>query len=257
MLTVGMDIGSLTAKAVVLADGKVLAHMLVSAGDNSREVIVRAAEGAMSLAGVDAKDVAKFVSTGLGRNGAPYSAEEATEVLCDVKGTLFHYPSARTVIDMGAESIRVARCSANGRVLDYGQNDKCASGTGIFLDTIAAALEVEVADLGSVSLTATENVTMTATCAVFAESEVVGLIAQGIDKASILGGIHGSVASRIYGLANRVGISRDVVLIGGVARNIGIIKNLEAILNQELLVVENPQIVGAVGAAIIAQDRSK
>jgi len=257
MITVGMDIGSLTVKVAVLADGKVLAHRLVLAGDNSREAATKATEETMSLAGVDAKDVAGFVSTGLGRSDAPYAAEEATEVLCDVKGALFHYPSARTVIDMGAESIRVARCGANGRVLDYAQNDKCASGTGIFLDTIATALEVEVADLGPLSLEATESITMTATCAVFAESEVVGLIAQGVDKASILGGIHASVASRTYGLVNRVGINEDVILIGGVARNIGVTRGLEAAINHGLLVAQDPQIVGAIGAAIIARDRSK
>ena len=257
MVTVGMDIGSLTAKAVVLGDGKVLAFDLVLAGDSSRGAAARAVEGAMNHAGVDARDVSRFVATGLGKSDAPYSAEQATEVLCDVRGALFLYPSARTVIDMGAENVRVARCGANGRVLDYGLNDKCASGTGTFLDTIAAALEVEVADLGPVSLQASEDITITATCAVFAESEVVGLIAQGADRASILGGIHKSIASRIYGLANRVGINKDVVFMGGAARNTGISKSLEGLLSQELLVAQDPQIVGALGAALIAQDRSR
>ena len=257
MIAVGMDIGSLTAKAAVLGDDKVLAFDLVLAGDSSREAAARAVEGAMNLAGVDAGDVARFVATGLGKSDAPYSAEQATEILCDVRGALFHCPSARTVIDMGAENVRVARCGANGRVLDYGLNDKCASGTGTFLDTIAAALEVEVAELGPLSLEASEEIAITATCAVFAESEVVGLIARGVDRASILGGIHKSIASRIYGLANRVGVNKDVVFMGGAARNTGITRNLEALLKQELVVPHDPQIVGAVGAALIAQDRSR
>jgi len=251
-----MDIGSLNAKAVVLGDGRLLAQEVIPAGDSSRGAAARAVEEAMSRTGVRAGDVSGFVATGVGKTDAPHDAGQATEVLCDVRGALFHYPTARTVIDMGAENVRVARCGANGRVLDYALNDRCASGTGIFLDTVAAALELEVADLGPLSLQAGEDITITATCAVFAESEVVGLIAQGTDKASILGGIHRSIASRVYGLANRVGVSKDVVFTGGAARNTGICKSLEALLNQVLLIPRNPEIVGAVGAALIAQDRS-
>jgi len=257
MVTVGIDIGSLTTKAVVVGGGRVIAHELVLTGDSSYEAATRVVEAVMRVAGVDSKDIAKFVSTGVGKGETPYAAEQATELLCDARGTQFYYPSARTIIDVGAENVRVVRCGATGRVLDFGLNDKCASGTGIFLDTMAKALEVEVDDLGPISLQAKEDIAITATCAVFAESEIVGLIARGMDKASILGGVHKSIASRIYGLANRLGIIKDVVLIGGGAKNIGLSTSLENLINEELLLPEEPQIVGAVGAALIAEERNR
>ena len=257
MVAIGVDIGSLTTKVAIVRDSKVMAHEVVLTGESSHEAATRAVQGAMSLAGVDIKDVAKFVSTGVGKSELPYDGEQATEVLCAVKGALFYYPSARTVIDMGAESVRVSRCGANGRVLNFGTNDKCASGTGTFLDTISKALEIKVEDLGPLSLQAKEEIIITATCAVFAESEVVGLIARGKDKASILGGIIKSIASRVYGLTNRVGINKDVIFIGGGAKNIGISKSLGDLIKQELLIPPDPQIVGAVGAALIAQERSQ
>jgi len=257
MVTVGIDIGSLTTKAVVVGGGKVIAHEMVLTGDSSYEAATRVVEAVMRVAGVDSKDIAKFVSTGVGKGETPYAAEQATELLCDARGSQFYYPSARTIIDVGAENVRVVRCAATGRVLDFGLNDKCASGTGIFLDTMAKALEVEVEDLGPLSLQANKDIAITATCAVFAESEIVGLIARGTDKASILGGVHKSIASRIYGLANRLGIIKDVVLIGGGAKNVGLNTSLADLINQELLIPEEPQIVGAVGAALIAEERNK
>jgi len=257
MVTVGIDIGSLTTKAAIVGGGKVIAHELVLTGDSSREAVTRVVEAAMRLAGVGTKDIAKFVSTGAGKGETPYADEQATELLCDARGTQFYYPSARTIIDTGAENVRVVRCGTTGRVLDFGLNDKCASGTGIFLDTMARALEVRVEDLGSLSLQTREDITITATCAVFAESEVVGLIARGTDKASILGGVHKSIASRIYGLSNRLGINGDAAFIGGGAKNIGLSTSLEGLINQKLLIPEHPQIVGAVGAALIAEERNK
>lgn len=257
MLTAGIDIGSLATKAAIVGSGKVIAHEMVLTGDSSHEAATRAVEAAIRFAGVETGDIAKIVSTGAGKSETPYADEQATELLCDARGTQFYYPSARTIIDMGAENVRVIRCGATGRVLDFGLNDKCASGTGIFLDTMAKALEVTVENLGSISLQANEDITITATCAVFAESEVVGLIARGTDKASILGGVHKSIASRIYGLANRLGINRDVAFIGGGAKNIGLSTSLAGLINQELLIPEHPQIVGAVGAALIAEERNR
>jgi predicted CoA-substrate-specific enzyme activase len=257
MISVGIDIGFLTTKAVVMIGGEIKAHYMMLTGDSGYQAANTAVQNVIEICGLGIKDIDKCVSTGLGKAETPYDHEQAPEILCDVKGSLFFYPSARTIIDVGAESCRVVRCNANGRVLDFGLNDKCASGTGIFLDTMAKALGVQIENLGSLSLQAKEDITVTATCAVFAESEVVGLIARGIDKASILGGIHKSIANRIYGLANRVGISNDVILIGGGARNIGISSCLKALIHGNLLIPEEPQIVGAVGAAIIAQDKSK
>jgi len=257
MVTVGIDIGSLTTKAAIMGDGEVIAHELILTGDSSYEAATKVVKAVVRLAGVDTRDVTRFVSTGAGKGETPYATKQATELLCDVRGSQFYYPSARTIIDVGAENVRVVRCGATGRVLDFCLNDKCASGTGIFLDTMAKALEVTVEDLGALSLQAKEDIVITATCAVFAESEIVGLIARGMDKASILGAVHKSIASRIYGLANRLGINRDVAFIGGGAKNVGLSTNLQGLINQELLVPEGPQIVGAVGAALIGEEANK
>lgn len=257
MITLGIDIGSLTTKAVVIGDGKVLGQKLVPTGESGRESAARAVQEALKVAGADIKDVAKIVVTGSGKDDCPFPADKATEMQCGVKGAQFLFPTARTVIEMGAESSRVVKCSPVGKVLDFGVNDKCAAGTGIFLDGLAkTALEIPIEQMGPLSLKASEQIEITATCTVFAESEVVGLIARGKEKASILAGVHQSIANRIYGLVNRVGAAKDVVFIGGGARNVGIQKSLEVKVKQALLIPADPDFVGALGAAVVAQERS-
>jgi len=257
MITVGIDVGFLTTKAAISEGGKVIAFHEVLTGDSGREASAKAVKAALSSPAMDSKDIAKIVSTGAGKGDIPYDGEQATEMLCDVKGALYYFPLAKTVIDMGAECVRVIRCGPTGRVLDFGLNDKCAAGAGIFLDVIAKALEIDLVDIGPLSLQGKEDIDITATCSVFAESEVVGLIARGKDKASILAGILKSVANRIYTLANRVGIVQDVIFIGGGAKNVGLVKNLKTLFKKELLIPQNPQVIGAIGAALIAQERSQ
>jgi len=255
MLTVGIDAGYLTTKAVVIENRKIIAGKTTLTGESGFESIVKTVESAMSIADVKANQIANYVSTGVGKGEIPYTGTQATEILCAVKGALFYYPSAQTVIDMGAESVRVIRCNHTGRVLDFVLNDKCAAGTGIFLDTLIKILEINIEDSWRLSLQAKEDIAITSTCAVFAESEVVGLIAQGKERASILNGINRSIASRIYGLVNKVGISEGVVFIGGGAKNTVLVKCLTGLIKQELLIPKDPQIVGAIGAALIAQER--
>jgi predicted CoA-substrate-specific enzyme activase len=190
----------------------------------------------------------------MGKKEATFVAGQATEVMCDAKGAQYLFPQVRGIIDIGAESCRVIECDQKGNVVDFVLNDKCAAGTGIFLDSMAKALEVKPEEMGELSLKSMQDVNITSMCAVFAESEVVSLIHRKVDKVDILKGIHKSIASRICGLANRLRMEGEIAVLGGVAKNIGVITSLEEILRLKLAVPPNPQIVSALGAAFIARE---
>jgi len=254
VITAGIDIGSLTAKAVILEDGKILSSSLSLTGDSSSEAANRVMEEAIKKAGLSSGSVQYIVSTGAGKKEAAITSEQATEVICDAKGVQFLYPQVGGVIDIGAESCRAIKCN-QGNVVDFALNDKCAAGTGIFLDAMAKALEVKPEEMGELSLKSTQDINITSMCAVFAESEVVSLIHRRVDKVDILKGIHKSVATRVYGLANRIRIEGDTVVIGGIAKNMGLIAFLEEMMKRKVVVPRDPQIVGALGAAIIARER--
>jgi len=185
----------------------------------------------------------------------PFARKQRSTVSCLARGTHFLFPQARTVLDAGAESSTAIRLSAEATVEDSASNDKCAAGAGIFLDTMSRMLRIPVAELGAESLKATHAEPLSSTCAVFAESEVVSLVHRSppVPIANILAGIHESVANRLVGLAHRVGIPSEVVMSGGVSRNSGIIRAMEARLGKPVLVPDEPQIVGALGAALFAQ----
>ena len=255
MITAGIDVGALTTKVVLLKEGDILASSVVSTGESGGGAVSKAMENALRLAGLTQDDVTGIASTGIGKDEVPYSTEQASEVVCAAKGAHFLHPEAGTVVDIGAESSRVVKCDSDGRASDFALNDKCAAGTGVFLDAMAKALEVKLEDMGGLSLESTEDVDITSMCVVFAESEVVSQIHRRVNKVDIMAGIHKSVATRVSGMTNRVGVSSDVMAIGGVARNIGVVKALERAFGVEVLVPENPQIVGALGAALVARER--
>lgn len=252
MATIGIDVGSLSTKAVVMESGRILGRCLVhsSAADASGQAIA----GALAEAGL-ARDGIVAVATGIGKKEVAGASEHASEIVCDARGVRHLVPTAGTVIDIGAEGSRVIKCDAGGRIADFVLNDKCAAGTGVFLDAMGKALRVAVADMGELSLRSTQEVNVTSTCVVFAESEVVSQIHRRTPKEDILNGIHKSIATRVFGMVNRVGATRDVVVVGGLARNIGVVKSLEKLLGQAILVPEYPEFAGAVGAALIAAER--
>jgi len=254
MITAGIDIGSLTAKAVILEDSKILSSSLSLTGDSSNEAAIGVMEEAIKKAGLSSGSVEYIVSTGAGKKEVALTSEQATEVMCDAKGVQLLYPQVGGVIDIGAESCRAIKCD-QGNVVDFAMNDKCAAGTGIFLDAMAKALEVKPEEMGELSLRSRQDINITSMCAVFAESEVVSLIHRKADKVDILKGIHKSIATRVYGLANRIRIEGDTVVIGGIAKNMGLIAFLEEMMKRKVVVPRAPQIVGALGAAIIARER--
>lgn len=256
MAAAGIDVGSQSTKVVILEGGRILAAVTLKTGESGESEARQAMEEALRQAHLKLEDLKGVVSTGAGRMSVPFARKQRSTVSCLARGACFLYPLARTVLDAGAESSTAIRLSADGTVEDAAGNDKCAAGTGVFLDTVSRMLRIPLAELGAESLKATNAEPISSTCAVFAESEVVSLVHGDppVPIANILAGIHGWMAARLSGLAQRVGMQPEVMMSGGVSKNIGIIRAMEAKLGKQVLVPEDPQIVGALGAALDAQE---
>ncbi len=253
MITLGIDVGSLTTKALILEDTNILSSSLLITGEETSEAAANAIAHSLESAGLSLNQIDRIVSTGIGKSHVPYPTKLAAEARCDIVGTRFLYPLVGGVIDVGADNSWVVKCDLKGNIVDFATNDKCAAGTGVFLDAMAKVLQMEPIELGKVHQTEQES-SITSTCVVFAESEVVSLIHKGsVDRFGIWKGISNSIASRIYSLVAKLRIEGEIVVIGGVARNLDFVTSLEEMVGSKLLVPPNPQIVGALGAAIIAQ----
>jgi predicted CoA-substrate-specific enzyme activase len=252
MITAGIDMGAQSVKVVILSDGKVLTRTLVPTGFEPLEAAQNALDEAIKQAGISREDVKKIASTGAGRKSVTFADSNITEVTADAKGTIWLHPSVRTIVDIGAEEARGISCDAEGRVLDFAKNDKCAAGSGAFVESMSRALEIKVPEMIELSLKSTKDAPINATCAVFAESEVVSLIHSKIEKADIAHAVHDAIGSRVSSMVRRIPIEKDVALIGGVANNAAIVDVMKKHLEVDLVVPENPQFVSALGAALSA-----
>ena len=253
MFTLGIDVGSLTTKSLILEDSNILSSSLLPTSEDASGTAANAIEQSLKNAGLSLNQIEQIVSTGIGKGYTPYPTKQVAELRCDTVGSRFLYPSVRGVIDIGAESCQVAKCDLRGNVVDFAVNDKCAGGTGIFLDTMAKVLQITPKEMEETYQTE-EEVSITSTCAVFAESEVVSLIHKGgVSRFGIWRGINKSIANRTYSLVAKLGIEGQIAVIGGVSRNPDFIASLEKMIGSKLLVPPQPQIVGALGAAIVAQ----
>jgi len=251
----GIDIGSLTVKAVVLDAGRnLLARGVQPAGYGGQEAALSLVERLLAERHLSADDVVYSVVTGYGRVRFTDADEEVSEISCDARGVFHLCPRARTVIDIGGQDSKAIRLDASGRVVDFAMNDKCAAGTGRFLEVMAAALGVPVATVGDLALQSQHPVEISSTCTVFAESEVVSHIARGAARQDVAAGVHRAIAARVLGLAGRVGLEPQVVLVGGVAQNKGVVAALQRGAG-EITVPEDPQVVGALGAALYAAQK--
>jgi predicted CoA-substrate-specific enzyme activase len=199
------------------------------------------------------EEVKAVVSTGYGRNSVEFADKAITEITCHGVGAHFINPSIRFIIDVGGQDSKAIRIDEQGRVIDFAMNDKCAAGTGRFLEVMARAMEVDLDEFGSICLRANKPSKISSICTVFAESEVISLISKGETRENIIAGIHDSVASRISAMAKRVGVVEPVMMTGGVAKNIGAVKTLEGKLETSIQVSPYAQVNGAIGAAILAQ----
>ncbi len=254
MPVAGIDIGSLTAEVVIMDNSKVLHSVILPTGANSKKIAEKAMKEALDASGLDRSDLEYIVATGYGRISIDYADKRITEITCHGRGAHFLDSSVRTVVDIGGQDSKVILLNEKGRVLDFAMNDKCAAGTGRFLEVMAQALEVELDKLAELSDQAKNVVSISSMCTVFAESEVVSLIAQGLPREDIALGLHQSIADRTSGLVRRVGLVEKVMITGGVAKNSAVVKALNEKLSTKLIVPPEPQIAGALGAALLAQE---
>ncbi|MGB5218904.1 MAG: acyl-CoA dehydratase activase [Smithella sp.] len=255
MITAGCDIGSLTAKAVILKDGKMLASEVILASaqpeKSARDVMSRAIEAA----GIKMEDIEYSVGTGYGRKHISFVNALESEIACHGRGAVWQVPSARTVVDIGGQDAKAIRVDEKGNVERYVYNDKCASGTGRFLEIIADSLDIKLDDMGALSEKSQEKLTLSNQCVVFAETEIISLVNEGKEIADIISALHQAVANRAASLARGILVAPDAVMTGGVAKNSGMFGALQRALGVKLHKVENPQINGALGAAIFAADK--
>lgn len=251
MITAGIDIGSLTAKCALMKDGELIAYKVIKVSPDLEETARRVFQETLKAAGVKEEEVEKIIATGYGRNKVGFADKKVTEISCHAKGALYFIPTARTVVDIGGQDSKVIAIE-NGKVAEFVMNDKCAAGTGRFLEVMAAALNLKVEELGEVAEKAKRATKISSTCTVFAESEVISHLASGEKVEDIVAGIHEAIASRIAAMARRVKIEPDIVLTGGVAKNRAMKKALEKEFGMEIKTPPEPQIVGAVGAALFA-----
>ena len=253
MKVAGIDVGSSTAKAVIFDDEKMFysIHPVENTWMAEAESILA---NVLEKAGLTREDLEYVVATGLIDEEWEGADEYLSDVSCAANAAVELFPSAKTVIDIGAESSVVIRCDETGIVTDYRMNQKCGSGSGLFLDVVADAMELDISETGDVSLQSTKDVVMNSTCAVFAESEVVSLVHTGEKRADILKAVFDSIASKTKALLTAIKLKEDVVFVGGVARNVGMVKALSDVLGVPVHVPENPDIVIAIGAAIEARE---
>ena len=255
MKALGIDIGSLTTKAVILDNDGILASSITPSGDEAELSAKTAVEQALNQAGLSL-DNSYIVSTGIGRKSVSFSQQQKAITTCLARGTRYLFPSARIVIDMGAESSIVIKVDERGRLSDWASHDKCAAGTGMFLQQMAKLMEMPLTEMSQLSFQAKSRADISSTCAVFAESEVISHVHRDppTPKADIAAGIYFSVVSRIISLWKRVGIEKDVAVVGGVALNSGLVSILEEEIGFGVLVPDLPQIAAALGAAVIAKE---
>lgn len=252
----GVDVGSTQTKAVILDDeGGIAGRSLIPTGAN----VVAAAENAFRLAlegqGIPDTEVGFVVGTGYGRYRVEFGDTQITEIVCHARGAASMFPETGTVLDMGGQDTKAIRIRPGGDVIDFCMNDKCAAGTGRFLQSAAAALELDLSELGPVALKGRRPVPISTTCTVFAESEVLSWLAKGKKIEDILAGVHRSIASRSIALLRRVGIEGQVTFTGGVTRNPAMVAVLDELLDLQMNVSEESHYMGALGAALFALER--
>lgn len=255
-LYAGIDVGSLSADAVLVNEaGDIIAFSVLPTGPDSRKAGTDAFLSALRKAGAGETDVKKIVSTGYSRARVTEARNHSkTEISCHGLGAHHLFPEARTVIDIGGQDSKAIRINGKGRVLDFAMNDKCAAGTGRFIEVMAGALGTDIGQIGELALQSSEELTISSTCTVFAESEVISLISQGRSPADIAMAISRAVAHRTAGLAARVGIEDEVIMSGGVAKNTAVVRLLAQKISSRIQIPEEPQIIGALGAALFARD---
>lgn len=256
ILTMGIDIGSTSSKCVVLKNGnEIISEGVVSLGAGTKgcDLVI---EEVLGKANISYDDLDAVVSTGYGRNTYENALKTMSELSCHARGGAYIFGNPRTIIDIGGQDIKVLKLNDKGQLMNFLMNDKCAAGTGRFLEVMAGVLDVKLEDMGDLDHKATEKTPISSTCTVFAESEVISCMAKKIPVENIIRGIHASVATRVAGLAKRGGLQKPVAMTGGVTKNSGIVRALSEELETEIEISADSQMAGALGAALYAYDEA-
>ena len=253
MYTAGIDIGSITAKAAVMKDGVLLGTKVIFTGYNAEIAGKNVLETILAELDMTYKSIDRIVSTGYGRKSMAIADRAITEITCHAAGAHYINPKIHSIIDVGGQDSKAIVVDEHGTVVNFAMNDKCAAGTGRFLEVMAGALEVNLDDLGEISLSADNPAQISSICTVFAESEVISLISKGEKRENIIAGIHESICARISTMMKRIGIMPPVMMTGGVAKNAGLVRTLEKLLDTPIEVSAYAQENGAIGAALLAQ----
>jgi (R)-2-hydroxyacyl-CoA dehydratese activating ATPase len=256
-LGAGVDVGSTQTKAVIVDDAmRIVGRSLIATGANVTRAAESAYRQACAAAGLDPRDVGYVVGTGYGRYKVTFGDTQITEITCHARGAHAVFPATRTVLDMGGQDTKAIKVGADGSVSDFSMNDKCAAGTGRFLSAAADVTGVGLDELGSISLSATNPVRLTSVCTVFVESDIMSYLAQRKTIEDILGGVHKAIATRTMSLVRRVGVEEEITFTGGVSRNVGMVRALEAVLGRPINVSPEGHFMGALGAALFALERA-
>jgi predicted CoA-substrate-specific enzyme activase len=256
MIVAGCDVGSLTAKAVIMRGDEILAARVMRAKSHPEESANEIMDQALEQAGLVMEEISYCVGTGYGRASIPFARSVESEIACHGKGAQWQMPSVRMVIDIGGQDAKAIRLDDQANVIRYVYNDKCASGTGRFLEVMADALNIDLNNMGEVSLSSQNPISISNQCVIFAETEIVSLVNEGRDIADIINGLHHALAHRVAALAKGIELQDDIVMTGGVAKNKGMFAALEKALGKKIKDLDrDPQINGALGAAIFAAER--
>jgi len=254
---IGIDVGSAFSKGILMCDKKIVGSYVMPSGGNYTLTADRLKKGMISKAGLSSHDIAYSVATGYGANSVAFANGVITDISCHSRGIFFQFPSVRTVVDVGDLFSKAFRIDERGNSLTFLLSGKCAGGSARVLQVIAKVLQVKVEEIGDLSLESQKRIDFNTGCAVFAETEAVSRIAEGASKEDLLAGIHRALAAQINSLAERVGIEKDFSLVGGGAKDVGLVKAVEEIVGFTVVVPEEPHLTAAIGAAVIAGEKVK
>jgi len=257
MIVAGVDIGSRTAKAVILNEYDIVGTAIIDIILNGEDLAITVMEKALGEAKLRFEDVERFVTTGYGRFATTFSNNQISEISCHVKGIQYYFPSVRTILDIGGQDSKAINFNEKGNITNFAMNDRCAGGQGRFLEVIAEVLEMPFDELGQLSLEARENLVFSSICVVFTKSMALRQLREGVSKTELAGGIYRSLAKVASQLVRRISLIPDIALTGGVAKDIGAVNALKKELQLEPVVSPDPQIIGALGAALFALERGR
>ncbi len=263
MITAGVDIGSLSADVVILKDNEILGYSVIRTGPDSAQTAQAAMDVALEDAGskgndLKIEDMDYIVSTGYGRVIVPFAEKNITEISCHAKGANWFFPGVRTILDMGGQDCKAIKCDETGKVKKFHMNDKCAAGTGRSMEVMADLLNIKLEEIGPLSLHIKEEhevPVISTICVIFAKSEVLSLVRKGLPVENVLAGLCEATAKRVKTQINVVGAEDEFVISGGIAKNKGVVERVEELVNMKAQICFEPQIVGALGAAVFARER--